>query len=318
MRKISVSSAALAIKGDKPLTPAMVSAIWEVSAVLDEQRIPENVSEAVWLTIPTKRLRGPDARGDNVWLGECLRRMTGMQLAGELQGNEWGAVLLAEWHLIEGGSRVRILVPPAGVHALRSPKRFAKIEADAVHRLPPHARRLYALLADKKRQRETYAQWSIPVLRGLMGIEDKRSYNRWSDLRVRVLDPAVAAINDFGTVKVTMMPIKEGRAIIAVRFEWQWKSDAEATVIALENERHSEARRKGQESDDAPPLIDNPPQENDAQSWWTSLTDDERETWKNDVGRTADVGRGPEPRPERILRQLAYEKHFNEVIASTK
>ena len=305
-----MSSSALAIKGDKPLTPAMVSAIWEISAVLDEQRVPENVSDAVWLTIPTKRLRGPDAREDNVWLGECLRRMTGMQITGELQGNEWGAVLLAEWHLIEGGSRVRILVPPAGVHALRSPKRFAKIEADAVHRLPPHARRLYALLADKKRQtRQPYVQWSIPVLRGLMGVEDKASYNVWGAFRKWVLDPAVAAINDFGTVKVNMTPIKEGRSIIAVRFDWQWKSDAEATVIALENERHSEARRKEQEADDAPPLIEDEPQANDAKSWWVNLTDAERETWKDHVGRVSDVGRGPEPRPERIIRQLAYDEH---------
>ena len=311
MKKISVSSSALAIKGTKPLTPAMVSTIWEISAVLDEERVSENVTDAVWLTIPTKRLRGSHARNDNIWLGECLRRMTGMQLAGEHQGNEWGAVLLAEWHLIEGGSRVRLLVPPAGVHALRSPKRFAKIEVEAVHRLPPHARQLYALLADKKRQtRKPYTQWSIPVLRGLMGVDGKGSYDRWGNLRTRVLDPAVSAINEFGTVNVTMTPIKEGRSIIAVRFDWVWKSDTEAADLVVENERHTDARNKKQDADDAPPLIVDSPQEDTSQTWWGSLTDSERENWKDRVGRTANVGLGVEPRPERIIRQLAYEEHL--------
>lgn len=31
----------------------------------------------------------------------------------------------------QGGSMVRALIPPAGVHALRSPQNFAKIEARA-------------------------------------------------------------------------------------------------------------------------------------------------------------------------------------------
>jgi hypothetical protein len=260
MEQIAVSSAVLALRADKPLTPAMLSAVWEISAVLDEQHIPATVPNAVWLEIPSARLRGADGRSDNVWLVECLRRLTKVELGGEHHAGEWGAVLVAEWHRIAGGSMIRLLVPPAAVHALRSPGTFAKIEIEAAHRLPPHARRLYGLLADRKRQREPYAQWSLNVLRGLLGVDDKRAYDRWQALKVRVLDPALEAINDFGTVQVTMTPKKLGRSVVAVRFDWRWKDPHDAADTATENERHSAARRKeAPERPDAPPLVEAEP-----------------------------------------------------------
>jgi len=260
MEQIAVSSAALALRAEKPLTPAMISTLWEIAAVLDEERTPANVPNSVWLTIPTARLRGPDARQDNVWLRECLERMTGLKLTGQHRNDEWGAVLVAEWHITEGGSKARILIPPAGVHALRSPGNFVKIETTAAHRLPPHARRLYALLADRKRQREPYAQWSVDNLRGLLGVDDKRSYDVWAQLNKRVLSPAIEAINDFGTVRVKMTPVKSGRSVSAVRFEWRWKDPLDAADTVAENERHSDARRKDPpESPDAPPLVEGDP-----------------------------------------------------------
>lgn len=280
-----MSSAALALRAEKPLTPAMVSALWEIAAVLDEERVPANVPNAVWLTIPTTRLRGPEARPDNVWLRECLERMTGLKLTGQHRGDEWGAVLVAEWHITEGGSKARILIPPAGVHALRSPGNFVKIETTAAHRLPPHARRLYALLADRKRQREPYAQWGLDNLRGLLGVDDKRSYDVWAQLAKRVLTPAVEAINDYGTVRVKMTPVKSGRSVAAVRFDWQWKDPHEATETVAENERHSAARRKEQASNDAPPIIEDEEQADPALTWWGKLRNAEREDWADRVGR---------------------------------
>ena len=321
-----MSSAALALRAEKPLTPAMLSALWEIAAVLDEERTPANVPNSVWLTIPTARLRGPDARQDNVWLRECLERMTGLKLSGQHRGDEWIAVLLAEAHIIEGGSKVRLLVPPAGVHALRSPGNFVKIETTAAHRLPPHARRLYALLADRKRQREPYAQWSLDNLRGLLGVDDKRAYDRWNNFRQWVLDPAVDAINDFGTVSLKMTPIKSGRSVAAVRFDWHWKDPHEASETVAENERHSSARRRKQDDDDAPPMIaaaaDDPAavaaparaaasaradSTERALAWFGSLSAADRDAWADRVGRVADVGFGPQPRPERIIATLAFE-----------
>ena len=310
MDQITVSSAALALRAEKPLTPAMISALWEIAAVLDEERTPASVPNSVWLTIPTTRLRGPSARQDNVWLRECLERMTGLKLSGQHRGDEWGAVLVAEWHIIEGGSKARILIPPAGVHALRSPGNFVKIETTAAHRLPPHARRLYALLADRKRQREPYGQWSVDNLRGLLGVDDKRSYDVWGAFRRTVLDPAIEAINDFGTVRVKMTPIRSGRSVAAVRFDWQWKDPHEATETVVENERHTAARKKGQTDAAAPPMIVDAPQPNDALTWWHGLTDAERNTWSDQVGRVVDLGLGPQPRPERAIAEAAFAERM--------
>ena len=310
MDQIAVSSAALALRAEKPLTPAMISALWEIAAILDEERTPATVPNSVWLTIPTARLRGPDARQDNVWLRECLERMTGLKLSGQHRGDEWGAVLVAEWHITEGGSKPRILIPPAGVHALRSPGNFVKIETTAAHRLPPHARRLYALLADRKRQREPYGQWSLDNLRGLLGVDEKRAYDRWNNFRQWVLDPAIEAINDFGTVRVKMTPVKSGRSIAAVRFDWQWKDPHEATETVAENERHSIARKKGQTDAAAPPMIVDAPQPTDALTWWHGLTDAERNTWSDQVGRVVDLGLGPQPRPERAIAEAAFAERM--------
>ena len=65
-----------------------------------------------------------------------------------------------------------------------------------------------------------------------------------------VLTPALEEINDFGTVTVKATPKNVGRS---VRFDWHWKDPHAATETAVENERHSHARRKAQETADAPP-----------------------------------------------------------------
>ena len=87
-------------------------------------------------------------------------------------------------------------------------------------------------------------------------LRTQKSYSRFNTFRQRVLDPALEAINDFGTVDVTMTPERLGRAIHAVRFDWQWKDPHDAADTARENSRHSSARRKRQDTDDAPPMIE--------------------------------------------------------------
>ncbi len=305
MREITVPSSVVALRSDLPLAPAMVSAVWEIAAALDEQRVPATVENAVWLEVPTKRLRGEGSRADNVWLRECLRRLTKVELSGEHKGDPWGAVVLAEWRIIEGGSLARLLVPPAGVHALRSPNTFTKIEATAAHRLSGHGRRLYAILADKKRLGRPYWTFPLEELRSLMSVDGKKSYNRWNNLRQWVLDPALEAINDYGTVTVKMTPEKRGRSVHAVRFDWRWKDPHDATETASENDRHSSARRKRQDADDAPPMIEDLREA--ARLWWQRLSVEDRDAWADRVGREAEIGGTMQPRPERIIREMAFE-----------
>lgn len=289
----------------------MMSAVWEIAAALDEQRVPAAVTNAVWLEIPTLRLRGEGGRSDNVWLRECLDRLIGVKLSGEYRGDPWGAVVLAEWHITQGGSLARLLIPPAGVHALRSPANFTKIEAHAAHRLTGHGRRLYTILADKKRLGRPYWTFPLDELRALMGVDTQKSYSRFNTLRQRVLDPALEAINDYGTVTVRMTPEKRGRAVHAVRFDWRWKDARDASETAGENDRHSKARRQQQSGTSAPPLIvDSVKATEPALSWWQGLAEDERSRWGDTVGRAFEVAGQKYPRKEADIARKAYEQHL--------
>ena len=286
MTTLTVPSPFASPRGDRPLSPQTVSIIWRIADALDEKRTPANVPNAIWLELPTSTLRGAGARSDNVWLRECLQRLTGLQLSGEYRGDPWGAVLLAEWHITEGGAKVRLLIPPAGIQALRVPATFVKIEELAAVQLPGHARRLYGLLADRKRQARKSWTYSLEELRFALGVEQHKSYDRFNNFRQRVLEPAVKAINDFGTVNVKMQPKKVGRSVDRVEFSWSWKSADDAKETMVEGERHSAARRKVQEADDAPPMIiEEEPQEDPALDWWGGLTEAEREAWSDKVGR---------------------------------
>ena len=75
---------------------------------------------------------------------------------------------------------------------------------------------------------------------------DKPTYRLWSDFLKRVLHPAVKAINTYGTVTIKMSPQKLGRAVNAIRFDWQWKSIDEARETEEETERNSADRGKNQ------------------------------------------------------------------------
>lgn len=229
---ISVPSALISPRAAAALSPAMTAVLWEIAAILDERRVPELVENSVWLEVPATRLRGPGSQGNNRWLRVCLERLNGLQIGGEYRGAAWGAVLLSEWHLEKGEGTARLLITPAAVQALRAPATFARIETEAAHRLPGPGRRLYAALADKKRLDRTWWRYGLDELRALFGVEGR--YPRWGHLRSRILQPALKSINDFGTVHVTMIPEKADRKVVAVRFDWRWKSLDEARVTAEE------------------------------------------------------------------------------------
>jgi hypothetical protein len=261
MESLTVSSALLIPTGEKRLTPAMVTALWVIGDELDRKRISATVKDAVWLEIPSSRLRGVDGRDDNVWLRECLKRLMGLKIEGEYRGDAWGAVVVAEWHIEQGGTVTRLLIPPAAIRAIRAPDTFAKIEAFAAYKLQGAGRRLYAALADKKRLNQKYWVFGVDELRDMLGVSDKKAYQRWNNFRFRVLDPALEAVNDFGTVTVTMTAEKVGRAVASVRFDWDWKSIDEARVTEEENDKPAVARRKPDGVREAPPLSDYKPQQ---------------------------------------------------------
>ena len=238
MNDISIPSSLVAPRASDALAPAMLSALWEIAAVLDEKRTPATVPNSVWLEIPTQRLRGEGSRDDNHWLRQCLRRLTKIELSGEYRNEPWGAVMVAEWHIVRGGTLARILVPPAAIQALRTPETFARVESSAAHSLSGHAMRLYAVLADKRRLSRPTWTFELDELRALL-VPDKRAYKVWSAFHRTVLLPAISAINDYGTVAVKMAPQKLGRSINAVRFDWRWRSVDDVRATDEENSRQA-------------------------------------------------------------------------------
>ena len=268
MDSLTVSSSLLIPTGEKSLTPAMVTALWVIGDELDGRRVPANITDAIWLEIPSSRLRGENARDDNVWLRQCLDRLTGLKINGEYRGDPWGAVVLAEWHIEQGGAVTRLLIPPAAIQAIRAPETFAKIEAFAAYKLKGAARRLYAALADKKRMQQKHWIYGVDELRQITGVDGKKSYLRWNNFRQWVLEPAIEQINDFGTVIIKMTAERVGRSVASVRFDWEWKSVDAARVTEEENEQPSAARHMDRMQDDAPPLTDAQKVEN-------------REEWQN-------------------------------------
>lgn len=241
------------------ITPAMATALYAVAAELDRQRVPAFGNDAVWLKIPTVRLKAQGARDDNAHLRRCLDRLLGLRLEGEYKGDAWGAVLIAEWHLEKGATIARILVPPAAIRALRSPQTFSKIEANAIYNMEPNARRLYLLLADKKRLRTDHFDFGLDDLKAGLGLSE-HAYKRWANFRRVVLIPSIERINQTGSVNVTFKPIKVGKAVVAVRLAWDWKNPDQAQETLQEVERHSAARFKDSDGS-APPLV--PPQTRD-------------------------------------------------------
>ena len=279
-KPLTVRSRIRAPIGTKRLTPAMTAALWEIASELDslKQIRPDQINSdnAVWIEIPAKRLRGPGARPDNIWLRECLKRLQEQTISGEYRGRQWGAVILAEWRLETGDEIARLLIPPSAVMALQAKETFAKIETLAAHRLSPgSARRLYVDLADKKNMDRTYWEYSLDELRTALGVEGR--YPSWKDLNRYVLKPALEAIRKFGTVNVTAEQIRDGRRVVGVRLRWHWKTLDEARVTAEETEDAVPWAETPAVSL-APPLMVGTRADRRAnvQKWWSELPEDDQ------------------------------------------
>jgi len=239
---------------DIEISNAMLLVIWNIANELDYRKVPVDSENSVWLDMPSATLRPPDGRNDNHHLKKVLDKLKRVELGGDYKGEEWGAVLVSQWELKQGGSIVRLLIPPAAIRAAQSPKTFTKIEQAASYRLKGHSRTLYAALADKKNMRQKFWEYDLSELKtDVLQVGSK--YARWVDFDRYVLTPALKDINEFGTVTVKMTTTKKAKSIDKVRFDWVWKSLDEARVTDEENERHKSARHKKSDGT-APPLTD--------------------------------------------------------------
>lgn len=281
--KLIVSSALIAPQADRSLNPTQTAILWRVASELDALRVPPGVKDVVWLDFRAADLRGPGPRRpDNVWLRECLRRLNKTTIEGEYRGDPWGASVVSAWTITDGGQGVRLLIPPDAVRAIRTPDTFAQIELAAVYHLSGYARRLYAILADRKRQAQPNWTWELDELHHALGTDKRKAYRKWYPFRRRVLEPAIEEINKFGTVTVKMYPQKTGRWVTAVRFDWRWKNIDEARVTEEELARPEPYAPIPPAAPDAPPLVveTRAMRRKNAEAWWNRLPSATRDDYR--------------------------------------
>jgi hypothetical protein len=111
-----------------------------------------------------------------------------------------------------------------------------------------YALRLYEIISLRARLATKVSEtFEIDELRRRFGVPSGKLTN-WSDLRRKVINPALAEVNHLSGFTVSAMPIKRSRAVEAVEFTWQQRdpSGREAVARELANVRTGrKARREG-------------------------------------------------------------------------
>jgi len=225
-----------------PLTPACRTALQVLAEALESGGAPAG-DPPLWLEIEARRLLGLKVGAAFGEMAEAvanvLDRLQGVRLVGldERSGERRAAALLAEWRLGAGeGGRKRaglpchLLVTPFAATILRSGAMRLRIDVEAARRLTGHAGALFALLQDRR----SAGRWSpsLDELKARLGVGGR--YANTKDFRVRVLGPAVTAINGTGALALTVELERLGRAVRTVHFRWAEPTEARDEVAGAE------------------------------------------------------------------------------------
>jgi hypothetical protein len=249
-----------------PLSGGAAYAAYGIAAALDKALHRRKVdlgavpSGGIALTIPAASLR--PSRGDNTLLRKALRALGRVEWSGVDEGVPYDTRIIAQVRYLDGGRVVEVEIPSMAVKLIAARRFFAMIERDAALYLSGHGARLYGLIANwRNTDKRTddgwlWHDWEIEHFRQLFGVASSTAYRVFSDLRRRVIAPAVDAINASGVVDLRWRAIREGRSIKHLRFEWRFKSAKRAEETVAETKRHSSARGRRQASAAAPPLVE--------------------------------------------------------------
>lgn len=108
--------------------------------------------------------------------------------------------------------------------------------------------RLYELLSLRiGLERMASQQFSIEDLRSVFGVPLNK-LPRWQDLKIKVLEPAVAEVSQLTGLSVKYTPVKSGRSVVGIVLIWREKDYQARKAAAQELDRSSlgrAARRQG-------------------------------------------------------------------------
>lgn len=139
-------------------------------------------------------------------------------------------------------AELRYEFSPALRKAIENSTHWAVISRKAVLAFESkYALRLYTLMALRAGLHKTSEDFLLDDFKNLLGVTGL--YPRWNNMRMRVLDPAVAEINQLAGFVVGFTPLYARRKIVAVRMTWGLK-DQEGRVQALKELEASKVGRK--------------------------------------------------------------------------
>lgn len=136
--------------------------------------------------------------------------------------------------------------------ALRESNQYAIMNRAAVLSFEcKYAVTLYELGCQRWQKRDTSWEGTPAELRAILGVPEG-TYRDWTNLRQRVLDPAIAEVNHLAPFVVSLPERggikRQGRKVIGIRLEFWEKDDADKQEAVRELERSRvgrKARRKG-------------------------------------------------------------------------
>jgi plasmid replication initiation protein len=145
-------------------------------------------------------------------------------------------------------AELRFEFSPALRRAIQDSNHWAVISRKAVLAFESkYTLRLYTALSLRTGLRKTSEDFLLDDLRSLLGAPP--GYERWSNLQQKILQPALAEINQLAGFVVGYTPLRHGRKIVGIRLTWGVKDKArrvEALKELSASKVGRKARREGQ------------------------------------------------------------------------
>lgn len=144
---------------------------------------------------------------------------------------------------------LRFELSPVLREVLRVSNHWAVLSRQAVNAFQSrYSLRLYELVSLRvgldQVQSETF---TIDDLRKLFGVPP-RKLTTWSNLRMKVLDTAIAEVTHLTGLMVRYEPVKRGKAVVGIKLIWREKSRQQRAEAAKELDRSSVGRAARRDS----------------------------------------------------------------------
>lgn len=205
---------------DRKLWTFLLHAVWDEIGVLPVHEL--NVADI------NRVFRQVGSEHDSDWIWECAKRLSRTVVEWEytfgderLQGTSsiFSAVITKS---SRQAGRMRFNFPPLLIPVIKQPTRFARLRVHFLIKLSgKYAVTLYEILEGYVNTNDGTVKVELEELRHWLKVPED-SYRDWKDFRKRVLEPAVAQINDdsLGSgFTVTYSATRQGRFYNAVIFK---------------------------------------------------------------------------------------------------